>query len=177
MSYTYVVILMKILVTYYSRTGTTKMVGEYLARELGADVDEIIDLKERLGPANYMRAARDAKGMKATEIQVEKNPADYDLVIIGTPIWWSNLPPAPRTYLASHSLKGKKVVFYITSQSEDRENVFNQLRELVPDSDLIETFGILQKVVKNGGLIDQLTSFIETLNAEIASVPQVPLIR
>jgi len=176
MFYTYLVILMKILVTYYSRTGTTKVVGEYLARELGADIDEIVDLKERLGSVNYMRAARDAKGMKATEIQCEKNPADYDLVIIGTPIWWNNLPPAPRTYLSSHSLKGKKVAFFITSQGEDRENVFNQLREMTPDSDIIGTFGVLQKVVKDGSHSDQLRRFIEELKTETVSVPQVPLI-
>jgi flavodoxin len=170
-------ILMKILVTYYSRTGTTKVVGEYLVRELGAAIDEIVDLKERLGPANYMRAARDAKGMKATKIRYEKDPADYDVVIIGAPIWWSNLPPAPRTYLNSHSLKGKKVAFYITSQSEDRESVFNQLRELTPDSDIIGTFGILQKAVKNGNFSDQLTGFVETLKAETVPISQTPLIR
>jgi flavodoxin len=164
---------MKILVTYYSRTGTTKVVGEYLAHELGADIDEIVDQKERLGSVGYMRAARDAKGLKATEIQCEKNPTDYDLVIIGTPIWWNNLPPAPRTYLSTHSLKGKKVAFFTTSQGEDRENVFNQLKELTPDTDIIGTFGVLQKAVKDGDLSDQFASFIQMLKTNSISIPQI----
>jgi flavodoxin len=167
------VILMKILVTYYSRTGTTRVVGEQLARELGADIDEIVDLKERLGTANYMRAARDAKGMKATKIQCEKDPIDYDLIVLGTPIWWSNLPPAPRTYLTSHNLKGKKVAFFITSQGEDRENVFNQLKEIIPDSEIIGTFGILQKVVKTEDYHELFGDFIETLRETVFQSPQV----
>jgi flavodoxin len=170
---THLMKLMKILVTYYSRTGTTKIVGEQLARELGADLDEIVDLKERLGTANYMRAARDAKGMKATKIQCEKDPDEYDLVILGTPIWWSNLPPAPRTYLTSHNLKGKKVAFFITSQGEDRENVFNQLKEIASESDIIGTFGILQKVVKTEDYCELLRDFIETLREAVTQYPQI----
>ncbi|MHA2153218.1 MAG: flavodoxin [Candidatus Thorarchaeota archaeon] len=104
---------MKVLVTYYSRTGTTKLVGELIAKAMGAETDEIVDVKERLGPVNYMRAARDAAGMKPTKIEYTQNPDDYDVIILGTPIWWNNIPPATRTFLTSHNLKGKKVVFFI----------------------------------------------------------------
>ncbi|MHA1951311.1 MAG: flavodoxin family protein, partial [Candidatus Thorarchaeota archaeon] len=70
---------MKVLVTYYSRTGTTKLVGELIAKAMGAETDEIVDVKERLGPVNYMRAARDAAGMKPTKIEYTQNPDDYDV--------------------------------------------------------------------------------------------------
>ena len=40
---------MKTLVACYSRTGTTKAVGMAIAKELGADFDEIVDLKRRSG--------------------------------------------------------------------------------------------------------------------------------
>jgi flavodoxin len=167
---------MKILVAYYSRTGTTKTVGERLAQELGADIDEIVDLQERLGPVNYMRAARAAKGLKTTEIRHERNPEDYDLIILGTPIWWNNLPPALRTYLSSLNLRGKKVAFFITSQGEERENVFNQLRELTEGADIIGTFGILQKVVKSDDYSEVLPTFFESLNVESLKVTPLPLI-
>jgi flavodoxin len=165
---------MKILVAYYSRTGTTRVVAERIARELEADIDEIVDLEERLGPVNYMRAARAAKGLKTTEIRYEKNPEDYDVIILGTPIWWNNLPPAPRTYLSSFNLRGKKVAFFITSQGEDRENVFNQLRELTMGADNLGAFGVLQKVVKSEDYSEMVTPFLEVLSAELAAVPLVP---
>ncbi|MFX0061699.1 MAG: flavodoxin family protein [Candidatus Hermodarchaeota archaeon] len=111
-----------------------------------------------------MRAARDAKGLKLTEIQVLKNPEEYDLIIIGTPIWWGNLTPAVRTYLKRYNLRGKKVAFFITSQGEDRENIFTQMSELTSESEIIGTFGILEKTVKNGGFTEQLNDFLKRLN-------------
>lgn len=165
---------MKILVAYYSRTGTTSAVAERLAQELGADIDEIVDLQERLGPVNYMRAARAAKGLKTTEIRYEKNPEDYDIVVIGTPIWWNNLPPAPRTYLSSFDLKGKKVAFFITSQGEERENVFSQLRELTVGADVLGTFGVLQKVVKSEDYSEVFTTFLETVKAGTDALTPIP---
>jgi flavodoxin len=166
---------MKVLVTYYSRTGTTKQVGELIAKAMDAESDEIVDVKERLGPVNYMRAARDAKGLKPTKIKYTKNPDDYDVIIFGTPIWWKNIPPATRTFLTSHNLKGKKVVFFITSQSEeDREIVLSQLRELAPGAELIDTFGILQKIVKNGDHFDTISSFTDALQL-ILSVKSIEL--
>jgi len=65
---------MKTLVVYYSRTGTTKTVGKAIAKELKADSDEIIDLKNRLGPVNYIIAGKDATLRKLTKIKVKRNP-------------------------------------------------------------------------------------------------------
>jgi flavodoxin len=167
---------MKILVVYYSRTGTTKVVAERLAQELGADIDETVDLQERLGPVNYMRAARAAKGLKNTEIKYERNPEDYDLIVIGTPIWWNNLPPAPRTYLSSLDLRGKKVAFFITSQGEERENVFSQLRELTIGADILGTFGVLQKVVKSEDYSGALATFLGIIKIESVALTPIPSI-
>ncbi|MHA2359653.1 MAG: flavodoxin family protein, partial [Candidatus Thorarchaeota archaeon] len=102
---------------------------------------------------------------------------DYDVIILGTPIWWKNLPPATRTFLTSHNLKGKKVVFFITSQAEeDREIVFSQMRELLPDAELIDTFGLLQKKVKNDEYSEELVTFIANLQSILAKKLVGPLI-
>ena len=55
---------MKTLVVLYSRTGTTKKVGEEIAAALKADVEEIIDTKKRSGPIGYVQAGRDAMKKK-----------------------------------------------------------------------------------------------------------------
>jgi hypothetical protein len=114
-----------------------------------------------------MRAARDAAGMKPTKIEYTQNPDDYDVIILGTPIWWNNIPPATRTFLTSHNLKGKKVVFFITSQGEDRDVAFSQLRELAPDAELIDTFGLLSKKVKNEEFSEELAIIIEDLQSKL----------
>jgi flavodoxin len=38
---------MKSLLIYYSRTGKTKFVAETIAAELGSDIEEVVDLKNR----------------------------------------------------------------------------------------------------------------------------------
>jgi menaquinone-dependent protoporphyrinogen IX oxidase len=166
---------MRILVAYYSRTGTTQAVGETLAVSLSATSDEIVDEKIRLGMVGYMRAARDAKGLKTTDIKVKKDPEEYDLVLVGTPIWWGNLTPAVRTYLMKHNLAGKKVAFFITSQDVDRENVFAQMTELTPSSEHIATLGLLQKDVKHGDLAELVGDFLEQIRVatlkEAAPIP------
>jgi len=154
---------MKRLVAYYSRTGTTRRVGEAIAQALGADSDEIIDLKKRTGWIGFLRAAWDARGKKLTKIQVGRNPQDYDMVIIGTPIWWGNLTPAVRTYLSTYDLKGRKVAFFITSASQEWNRVILQMKELAPESELVATLGILRKVVEAGDYEEQISAFAEML--------------
>ena len=82
---------MKSLVVYYSRTGNAKFVAETIATEMSADIEEIVDLKRRAGKLGWVSAGRDAMGGKETQIAPTKRvPADYDLIVVGTPIWaWS----------------------------------------------------------------------------------------
>ncbi len=80
--------MMKSLVVYYSRTGKTKTAGEAIAKELGADREEIIDMKKRTGlkPIRWLIAGMDARRKKLTNIRTQKKPESYDMIIIGTPI-------------------------------------------------------------------------------------------
>ena len=57
---------MKPLVVFYSRTGTTKKVGEALADLLQCDSEELIDTKKRKGPLGFLRSGRDATRNKLT---------------------------------------------------------------------------------------------------------------
>ncbi|MHA2164013.1 MAG: flavodoxin family protein, partial [Candidatus Thorarchaeota archaeon] len=108
---------MTYLVVYYSRTGNNRTIAEAIANALSADIDEIIDKKKRQGRLNWLRAGGDSRGGKLTENEYEKNPQEYDTVIIGAPIWaWNPIPPL-RTYLKEVDLKGKRVAFFICSQT------------------------------------------------------------
>ena len=77
-----------ILVVYYSRTGGTRKVAEYIAKQLGADIEEIIDMKKRSGIWGFLTGARDALRRKETEInEIKKDSSKYDLVIAGSPMF------------------------------------------------------------------------------------------
>lgn len=119
---------MKTLIVYYSRTGVTKKVAELLKQKLNCDIEEIIDTKNRQGPIGYITGGRDAMKEILTEIKpTEKNPADYDLVIIGTPVWASNMAPAIRTYITAQKDKLKKVAFLVTYGGSGLEKTFKRM--------------------------------------------------
>jgi len=115
--------MMKSLVVYYSRTGTTRAVGKAIAEELGASCEEIIDLKKRTGlrPIRWLIAGMDAWRKKLTKIKTQKEPERYDMIIIGTPIWEGKMTPAVRTYLTNKNLDGKKEGFFCTAGGSDKE--------------------------------------------------------
>ncbi|MFW9985430.1 MAG: flavodoxin family protein [Candidatus Odinarchaeota archaeon] len=154
---------MKRLVIYYSRTGTTKRIGEKIAASLVADLDEILDQKSRKGVIGWLRAGRDSQTDKMTEIKVQKNPNDYDMIIIGTPIWANNFTPAVRTYLTQFSLKGKKVAFFTTQGGDEPIDALAEMKEMVTESDIIATLSIKQDFVKANNYEAQLSAFLEHL--------------
>ena len=154
---------MKRLVTYYSRTGTTKRIGEEIATSLGADLDEILDQKSRKGIIGWLRAGRDSQTYKMTEIKVQKNPNDYDMIIIGTPIWANNLTPPVRTYLTQYSLKGKKVAFFTTQGGDEPIGALAEMKERVAESEIIATLSIKQNFVKTNNYEAQLSAFLARL--------------
>jgi flavodoxin len=122
---------MNTLVIFYSRTGTTKKVAESISKQLKADIEEIVDIKDRKGPMGYLFAGRDAVRKRLTKIQkIKKDPKEYDLVVIGTPIWaWSVSVPI-RTYLSENGVNLKKVAFFCTMGGSGSENAFQQMQKI-----------------------------------------------
>ena len=152
---------MSYLVTYYSRTGNNRTIGEAIAKALSADIDEITENKKRTGKLGYIKAGADSKSGKLAEIEFEKDPQNYDTIIIGAPIWAGNPIPPLRTYLQEVDLKGKRVAFFICSQTEAYKDMFSQLAAMTPDSEYIGDFGIQEKRFKNEDYSADLEDFIE----------------
>ena len=127
---------MKTLVIYYSRTGNSKFIAETFAAELGADIEEVIDLKNRQGRLNYLPAGRDAMQGKETEIaQTKRTPADYDFIIIGQPGWAGSPTPAIRTYLNKNDLSGKKVALFFSDVGLGK--AVEKTKSLMPNSTFV----------------------------------------
>ena len=78
-------IRMKSLVVFYSRTGNAKWAAETVAAHIGADIEEVVDLKKRSGVAGWIGGGRAARSGKETEISpTQKSYADYDLIVLGS---------------------------------------------------------------------------------------------
>lgn len=114
----------KILIVYYSFEGNTKFIAEAIASELGADIQPlkpIKDLKSK-GGSKFLWGGRQVV-MKAKPAlhSLEKNPENYDIIFIGTPVWAYTFTPAIRSFLASYPLKGKKIALFCTHGGGPKE--------------------------------------------------------
>jgi len=122
---------MKTLVVYYSRTGITKKIAEVIAKKTQADIEEIVDLKDRKGPWEYLKAGRDAmKRIPAQIAVIKNNPEYYDLIVIGTPVWAGNMACAVRTYIGGNKDKFKKIALFSTMSGSGDQNTFNEMETL-----------------------------------------------
>jgi flavodoxin len=121
----------KVLVAYYSRTGTTKIAADELAQRLGADVEVISDAKNRQGLFGWLGAGRDASRKSKTVIGTLKyDPAAYDLVVLGTPVWAWNMTPAIRTYILANRERFKRVAFFCTMGKNGDVKTFAGMADL-----------------------------------------------
>jgi flavodoxin len=118
----------RILLNYYSRMGNTRSVALELAGLLRCDVEEIRDTRNRLGKWGWLVANVQATiGGRTVLRPVENRPEDYDLVIVGTPVWNSSLSVPIRTYLEQYSGSFREVAFFLTHGGTGRARVFRQM--------------------------------------------------
>ena len=121
----------KILVVYYSRSGNTKKVAEDIARTLNADMEQLIDKKDRSGALGYMVAGKDAALQNLAKIEpVTKDPALYDLVVLGTPVWSWNMAPALRTYIIDHKAALKQIAIFTTAGNTKPDKIAAKMEAL-----------------------------------------------
>ncbi len=155
---------MKKLVVFYSRTGTTKKVAQRLSLEIGAECEEINDRKKRAGLFGFFSAGFDAIRRKKTVIDpAEKAPDDYDLVLVGTPIWAGAMTPAVRTYLADNRGKIKKIVFFATGGEIPKDQVWADMETVVGQAPLA-AWAAVAKTVQSGEYVVRLKDFAAKLH-------------
>jgi len=155
---------MKSLVVFYSRTGTTKRIGEALAQLLECDSEELVDTKKRSGPLGFVSAGRDAQAKKLTTlVDIKHDPALYDLVILGTPMWGGTLSSAIRTYISANKSKFKRVAFFCTQGGTDNKQLFDEMEALCEQRP-VGTLAVSQEEVKKGTYQDKLRQFAYRLD-------------
>jgi multimeric flavodoxin WrbA len=93
----------RILIVYYSRSGYTQRAAEALAERLDATLLPIEEARSRRGIFGYWRSAWEALRRIDADIALPAtNPADFDLVLIGTPVWASRPSSPARTFAGRH---------------------------------------------------------------------------
>ena len=154
---------MRVLVAYYSRTGNTRFVAKAIAQSLEADIEEIKDGKSRMGVFGFLRCGYEAIFKKLIDIEVsEKNPEEYDLIIVGSPVWAGRLSSPVRTYLHLHCHKFKNVAFFIT-YSIGSGKVFSQMEELCKPP--VATLEVKDEEIESGEYMKKVEEFVVNIKS------------
>ena len=96
--------MMKMLIVYYSwSNGNTAKIAEQLQRATGADIARIETVKPYEG--SYMEVVDQGQrevqeGFKPAIRSLVYDPADYDVIAVGTPTWWYTMAPAMKSFYA-----------------------------------------------------------------------------
>lgn len=160
---------MKMLVVYYSRTGCTKKIAQALAGKLGADIEEIREVKGRNGAMGYLTAGKDAAFKKPSDIKpTSKDPTKYDLVLIGTPVWSFTVASPLRMYLSQHNWEGRQVGYFVTQTASGDDRTFNELEDLTGRRP-VAVMTILEKDVAADQFAASIDSFVKQLNNVFAA--------
>lgn len=141
----------KTLIAYYSFSGDCRSIVASMTSQMDADVLEIQPAEEGLDYAanNYaigsslIAAIRekpnDAASYPAIK-PVNRNVADYDTVIIVTPLWWSNMAAPMQSYLFQEGSKmaGKTIGLIVSSYSSGISSVAADAKRLIPEGKFVE---------------------------------------
>lgn len=126
----------KILVVYFSATNNTESVAQKLADGLGADIYEIVPMQpyidEDLEYGNSK--SRSSVEMDDPSARPEisgtvENMDQYEVVLIGYPIWWGEAPRIMSTFVESYDFSGKTLAAFCTSASSGFGSSDSALRE------------------------------------------------
>lgn len=116
----------KVLVAYYSATGSTQAVAETIADATGGDLFELVptepyssdDLDWR---DKDSRVSKENKDTSLRDVELTYNSVDdwdsYDTVFIGYPIWWGIAAWPVNSFVQLNDFKGKTVIPFCTSTS------------------------------------------------------------
>lgn len=151
---------MKILIVYYSRTGTTKKIALAVAKRICAEVEEIEDTINRNGIKGYLISGRDAMQKNITILKPSfKNPAEFDLVIIGTPIWAWRISAPVRAYITEKKNSFKKIAIFCTMGGSGDVKVFSEIAGIIGLKP-VATLALLTKDVARDKFIEKLEKFV-----------------
>lgn len=146
----------KILIVYLSRTNNTKAIAKIIQKNVGG---KLVGLElQKPYPENYQQTVQQVvKENETNYLPPLKTKIDnlekYDVVFIGFPTWDMQMPPPMKSFLHEYNLSGKTVIPFNTNAGYGVGSGFETIKELCPDSKVLQGFEIKGGLEKEGVLL------------------------
>ncbi len=135
----------KVLVTYFSHSGNTKVVAEKISAVLNGDLFEIKTVDSY--PVKYNLVVDQAKKEFIAQYRPKlqnhiENINNYDVIIIGYPMWWYTCPMAIFSFLEEYDFSGKVILPFCTHEGSELSSSVEDIKRVIPDAIVYEGLAI-----------------------------------
>lgn len=158
----------KILVAYFSHSGNTRVIAEQIQKATGATIFEI---KPVAGyPSNYNAVTDQAKKEINADYKPElkskvENFESYDIIFIGSPIWWGTVAPPVATFLTSYNFEGKTIIPFMTHEGSRMGHSVSDIKMYCPKSIILEGLPIRGSYVNSAK--NEVLDWLKKLNIKV----------
>ncbi|RYE33100.1 MAG: flavodoxin [Sphingobacteriaceae bacterium] len=143
----------KILIAYLSRTSNTKAIARMIQQQVGGKL-VALELVNPY-PQNYQaQVAQVVRENEASFLPPLKTKIDsmetYDAVFVGFPTWDMKMPPPMKSFLKQYNLSSKTIIPFNTNAGYGVGSGFQTVKELCPNSTVLEGFSIRGGIERDG---------------------------
>ena len=131
----------KSLVIYFSWSGNTENVAKSIQSQTDSDIFEIVpatpysdDYDTVVDLAQEEQRSKARPAISGTI----KNIADYDMIYVGFPNWWGDMPMILYTFFDTYDLSSKTIALFCTSGGSGLSGTVNEVKSLEPNATVTE---------------------------------------
>ncbi len=123
---------MRTIVVYYSLEGNTDLAARRIAEETGAALLRLEPVKAypTAGFRKFFWGGKSAVMAEKPElVPYAFDPAGYDRIVFGFPVWAGNVTPPLRTFIRDNDLSGKRIAAFACQSGAGAEKAFGKMKE------------------------------------------------
>lgn len=164
------------LIVYYSYTNNVERIVDALAKQIDADAVEIQPTEKGLDYAanNYAIGSAQIAAIRNNPSEASSYPAidpvnvniaDYDCIIIGAPLWWSQMAAPLQSYLFQNgkNMAGKHIGLIVSSASSGISGVESDAKRLIPDGNFLSP-SLWIRSSQTGNAASMLSDWLKAIN-------------
>ena len=153
------------LVVYFSWSGNTENVANAIAEQTGADIFEIVPEEAYIDDYDALldiASQEKQSGARPAIAGSIEDIARYDVVYVGYPNWWSDMPMILYTFFDSYDLSGKTIAPFCTSGGSGLSGTVDSIKGLEPDAEVLEGLHIGSSAASDPGAA--VSAWLESLD-------------
>ena len=154
-----------VLITYFSRAGenysvgivergNTDLLAEIVAEETGGELFHIETVREYPSAYDEMLtvATEERTNKERPELKTSiENFGSYDVIFVGYPIWWGDMPMAMYSFLESYDWNGKTIIPFNTHEGSKQANTVTTIKGICEGAEVMSGFSVRGSVAQNEG--------------------------